>query len=124
MADRQERAGLEQVAQRIYPGGSLVEVRALKGGISAQVDLLVVEMPVSNRRHVVVRQYGDNDRAQNPSIAADEYKLLSMLKQTGLPVPQPYLFDSTCTILPVPYIAIEYLAGEVDHDLRSNNRIA
>jgi aminoglycoside phosphotransferase (APT) family kinase protein len=83
----------------------------LEGGISARVTALEVELADSAVRRVVVRQYGEANLRRNPRIAADELRLLQMLRSAGLPVPAPYLADESCEVLPAPYLVVELIDG-------------
>jgi aminoglycoside phosphotransferase (APT) family kinase protein len=61
---------------------------------------------------MIVRQHGAVDLKQNPQIAADEFKLLQILRSAGLATPAPYYLDQSGDIFPTPYIVIEYIEGE------------
>jgi aminoglycoside phosphotransferase (APT) family kinase protein len=99
------------VAQRIDPAARLLRTWRLEGGISARVTALEVELAGGEVRRVVVRQYGEANLRRNPRIAADELRLLQMLRSAGLPVPAPYLGDESCEILSTPYLVIELVDG-------------
>jgi aminoglycoside phosphotransferase (APT) family kinase protein len=104
----------EQVAQKIHSQGKLLRAWALTGGISAQVTALEIERPDGQIEKMIVRLHGAADRAENPNIAADEFKLLQHLKVAGLAVPKPYLVDKSGDIFATPYIVIEFIDGETD----------
>lgn len=104
----------QQVAQKIDAQAKLLRAWELKGGISAQVTALEIERPDGHIEKMIVRLHGAADRAENPNIAADEFKLLQHLNVVGLAVPKPYLTDASCHIFDIPYIVIEFIEGETD----------
>jgi aminoglycoside phosphotransferase (APT) family kinase protein len=84
----------------------------MTGGVSAQVTAIDAALPGGDMRRLVLRQYGAANLRSDPQIAAHEYQLLSMLHRAGLPVPRPYHADQSCAILPVPWLAVEFIDGE------------
>lgn len=60
---------------------------------------------------MVVRQHGEVDSKQNPHVASNEFRLLQLLKSSGLPAPKPYYLDESNEILPKPYVVIEFIEG-------------
>ena len=104
----------ERLVQRVAPGGWLVGVLELAGGVSTRVTVVEVEAPGGARQRLLVRAHGVNDLAQNANIARDEFRLLAHLHAAGLAVPQPYLADETGAVLPAPGIVMEFVAGATD----------
>jgi aminoglycoside phosphotransferase (APT) family kinase protein len=107
-----DAAAFSEVLGRVDPALRLVSSRDLVGGISAQVTALEAVSPAGLAASLVIRQYGDRDRQHDPQIAAHEYHLLSLLHAAGLRVPRPLLADESGTILPGPYLVIEYVDGD------------
>jgi aminoglycoside phosphotransferase (APT) family kinase protein len=105
-------AAFRAVLGRISDKLELVRVWQLHGGVSAQVTALEAVRPDGSTERLVVRQYGRRDRERDPHVAAHEYDLLSRLHAAALPVPQPLLADESGSILPGPYLVIEYVAGD------------
>jgi aminoglycoside phosphotransferase (APT) family kinase protein len=105
-----------QVIRRIDPDAKLVRAWSLTGGVSAQVTALEIVSPDGQLAKLIVRQHGETDLKHNPNIAEDEYWLLRRLNADtiGLPVPRPYDYDQSGTILSTPYIVIEFIDGETD----------
>jgi aminoglycoside phosphotransferase (APT) family kinase protein len=101
-----------EVLARVDPQLRLVSSRDLLGGVSAQVTALKAVSATGLAANLVIRQYGARDCALDPQIAAHEYHLLSLLHTAGLRVPRPLLADETGTILPGPYLVIEYVDGD------------
>jgi aminoglycoside phosphotransferase (APT) family kinase protein len=102
----------ERLVHKINPTSNLLRAWRLTGGISAEVTALEVENSDGTRKKMIVRQHGEGDRASNPNIAEDEFKLLEKLKAKGLPVAAPYLVDHE--LFPHPVIVIEYIEGTTD----------
>lgn len=106
-----------QVVQKFAPQSKLLRVWELKGGISAQVTALEIEQPDGQTRQMIVRQHGEVDLKHNPQVAANEFKLLHILRSAGLAVPTPYHLDQSGEIFSTPYIAIEYIEGKSEFAL-------
>jgi aminoglycoside phosphotransferase (APT) family kinase protein len=101
----------ERVVQAIAPGSRLVKAWELRGGVSAQVTALELELPRGDSRKFVVRRHGPRDRAYNPNIAADEFRLLGALQAAGMPTPAPVYLDVSRTLLPTPYLVLGFIEG-------------
>lgn len=101
----------DDIAQAIAGGSHLLDVRSLTGGVSAELHVLTLGLPDDSQQTVVVRRHGPRDLAANPNIAADEFRLLKTLYQVGMPVPQPLLLDTSCQILPTPYLVQAFIEG-------------
>ncbi len=102
------------VAHKVAPQSTLLHTWELQGGISAQVTALEIERSDGRKQTLVVRRHGEVDLKHNPHIAADEFKLLSLLHSAGLAVPAPYYFDESGTVFPTPYLVVEYIEGQPD----------
>ncbi|HEY7358724.1 MAG TPA: phosphotransferase, partial [Ktedonobacterales bacterium] len=63
---------------------------------------------------LLARQHGAADLASNPQIAADEFRLLQVLRAVGLPAPTPYYLDQSGEIFDTPYLVIEYIEGQTE----------
>jgi aminoglycoside phosphotransferase (APT) family kinase protein len=114
MTEAQENDKLAQVARKMEPGGRLLRVWPLAGGVSAQMTALEIERADGRPQKMIVRLHGEIDRKNNPQIAADEFRLLQLLRSTGLPVPEPYYLDQSCEIFSIPYVVIEYIEGKTE----------
>lgn len=104
----------ETVIQKFAPQGKLLRTWKLEGGVSAQVTALEIELPDGQRQKMIVRQHGQADLKRNSRIAADEFKLLQLLKSVGLATPVAYYFDQSGEIFPTPYVVIEFIEGAVE----------
>src|SRR5436305_10462686 len=114
MAAAKENEKFAQVVQRIDPQSELLGTWKLAGGVSAQVTVLEIEQSDGQTKKMIVRQHGEVDRQHNPQIAADEFKLLRLLHNTGLTTPRPYYLDQSGEIFSTPYIVIEYIEGKTE----------
>jgi aminoglycoside phosphotransferase (APT) family kinase protein len=111
-----DAARFARVARRIVPGGTLLRAWPLVGGVSAQVTALEVEDRAGDPRTVVVRWHGPVDLTHNPHIAADEFRLLQLVRAAGVPAPAPYYYDESGAILSTPYLVVEYVEGTPEFD--------
>jgi aminoglycoside phosphotransferase (APT) family kinase protein len=102
----------EQVVQKIDPHSKLLRTWELKGGVSAQVTALEIGRPDGQTKKMIVRRHGAVDLKQNPHVAADEFKLLHILRSVGLPVPAPYHLGQSGEIFSTPYVVVEYIEGQ------------
>lgn len=102
----------ERVVRRIDPQSRLLRAWELKGGVSARVTALEIERNDGHMQKMIVRQHGEVDRKHNPRIAANEFRLLQLLRSAGLAESEPYYLDQTGEIFSTPYIVIECIEGE------------
>ena len=63
---------------------------------------------------MIVRRHGAVDRAHNPRIAVDEFRLLRIVRSVELPAPTPYYLDQSSEIFPMPYLVIEFMEGRTE----------
>jgi aminoglycoside phosphotransferase (APT) family kinase protein len=91
-----------------WPGARLKSARRLTGGVSAEVYALEVADDLGNVTRSVLREHAP----VHTSISAElEYKLLKALHGFGLPVPEPLLFDASCTLLANPFVMMRFIEG-------------
>lgn len=119
MGDAVERDRYHQVLKAIEPGCTLRHVWPMTGGVSAEVTALEFDRPDGSTDRAIVRRHGPVDLGRNQSIAADEFRLLEIIRAHGLAAPAPIAVDESCSILPTPYLVIEYVEGEIAADLSS-----
>lgn len=105
---------LSNLVRRIDPGYKLLRAWRLEGGVSAQMTALEVALPGEETRRLVLRRHGEVDLGQNPHVAADEFRLLQILRSLGFAVPAPYLLDLSGEVFAAPYVVIEYVQGQTD----------
>jgi len=114
MSESKENDKFKQVVQKMDPQSKLLRTWKLKGGVSAQVTGLEIELTDGQTKKMIVRQHGEGDLKHNSQIAADEFRLLHLLHAVGLATPMPYHFDQSDEIFSTPYIVIEYIEGETE----------
>jgi aminoglycoside phosphotransferase (APT) family kinase protein len=105
---------IEQAVAHLEPGGRLIGVRALTGGVSADVFGLDIATSAGDTRRVVFRQHRDADLKQHgPTIAAKEYHLLAALHRLGFAVPEPHLSaDANATV--AAYLVMDWVDGSTE----------
>jgi aminoglycoside phosphotransferase (APT) family kinase protein len=108
------RDAFERVVTRFDPHARLVRYWELKGGISAQVTALEIVRADGTTEKLIVRRHGELDRARNPNITADEFRLLQYLQPFDVAAPTPVHIDTSCTIFPTPYFVVRYVDGAID----------
>jgi aminoglycoside phosphotransferase (APT) family kinase protein len=101
----------EQLVRKIDPQSRLMRTWALTGGVSAQVTGLEIQRADGQTTKMIVRQHGAIDLQHNPQIAADEFKLLSILHSAGLATPEPVMVDESGEIFETPVIVMEFVEG-------------
>ncbi len=113
---QRDPASFQRMAQHIDPQASLLDVAPLHGGVSAQVQVFTLQRTDGSTERVVVRRHGVIDRSQNPQIAGDEFRLLSLLQAQGLPVARPIAVDATGETAPdgIPWLAVAFVEGSID----------
>src|SRR5689334_4666093 len=114
MAESNTENLFEKVAYRVDPNGKLLRSWPLTGGVSAQVTALEIMLSDGQTQKMLLRRHGAVDLQHNPHIAADEYNLLQILHDRGLPTPAPYHLDTSATIFPTPYLVMEFIDGAPD----------
>jgi aminoglycoside phosphotransferase (APT) family kinase protein len=55
--------------------------------------------------------HGEVDRSSNPSIAADEFRLLELVQSAGIPVAAPRYVDTSCELFDIPYLVVAFVEG-------------
>ena len=108
------RTTLAKIVRRIDPRYTLVSTWMLTGGVSAQIIGLEITYHCHQTRRLLLRRYGTAELAQNPQIAADEFRLLQHLHTARLPVPVPVYVDQSGELIPSPYIVQEYVEGKTE----------
>ncbi len=64
-------------------------------------------------RKLTVRQHGAADLARNPQMAADEFALLRIVHDAGVPAPAPVYLDQSGEMFETPVVVLEYIEGEI-----------
>jgi aminoglycoside phosphotransferase (APT) family kinase protein len=115
MSDVLPADALGGIIEQIAPGAGLVRAWPLRGGISARMTALELRLPDGGTRRVIVRQPGSPGAAGDAQVAAYEHRVLQLVRSVGVAAPAPLLLDESGTILPAPYLVVEFIDGEVEH---------
>ena len=110
--DEVDRDLIRDVVRRVEPGATLARTWEVAGGVSAQVTAIEFLHSDGRATKAIVRRHGAADRARNPHIARDEFRVLEIARARGIGVPRPLLFDESCEVLPTPYVVVEFVEGE------------
>lgn len=94
-----------EAVQRVYPGSDVVSVRPLKGGMSAEMQLLELRMSSGETVQVVARTPGEYVHTLFEDPAAQEFRTLSAVSSMGLPAPKPLGLGENLLLL-------QYLPGK------------
>jgi aminoglycoside phosphotransferase (APT) family kinase protein len=105
---------LENRLQHFAPGGKLLRAWSLTGGVSAEVTALEIRLPGGQTQKVIVRRHGERDRARNPHIAADEFRLMQIVHAAGIPAPAPVFVDPDAEIFETPCVVLQFVEGQTD----------
>jgi aminoglycoside phosphotransferase (APT) family kinase protein len=115
MTDAKCDARFAQLLQAIDPAYRLLGTEPLSGGLATETTALAVGTP-GGARHFVVRRHGPRDLANNPDIAAQEFRLLRLLAAERIAVPPPIHLDCRCGIFPTPCLVVGYVEGVTASD--------
>lgn len=102
------KSDIKLVVERYFPGAQLNVVKRLTGGVSADVYRLDLLFSNGSESSVVLRCHGSSHSGH---VAMLEFELLKSLFTTGLPVPEPFLVDTSCAILAYPFLLIAFIDG-------------
>jgi aminoglycoside phosphotransferase (APT) family kinase protein len=99
------------LVRRIDPHSRLLRTCELKGGVSTQVTAFEIERPDGRTERLVVRRHGPAELKRNPRIAADEFRLLELLKSAGVAAPTPRYLDADGEVFAVSCLVVDYIEG-------------
>lgn len=102
---------LQKIVHRFDPTAKLLASWPLKGGISAQMTALEIVRGDGTIERVILRQ----PKSSPPNRARNEFHILQWVQAIGVKAQRPYLLDESGTILPHPYLLLEYLEGAPDY---------
>jgi len=90
------------------PGGRVVAMRRLRGGLSAYVHAVTVQMPDGGIARVVLRRGSGSSHLATPQKALAEFRTLAILAEAGVPAPSPLLLDALGRYFDAPAILTSY----------------
>jgi aminoglycoside phosphotransferase (APT) family kinase protein len=106
-------AALERLRDALAPGGQVVRVRPLRGGISSSVHLVRLESASGERKTVVVRRYGEDSHHTDPAASEREFRLLEAMAESSFPAPRPLLLDASGGPFGAPTVVMSRLPGRL-----------
>jgi aminoglycoside phosphotransferase (APT) family kinase protein len=96
-------------------GGTVVAVRALRGGLSSAVHAVTVALPGGGTERAVLRRYVRPDvNKEEPDIAAREERTLRFAQALDLPTPRFLAADHTGARAGTPAVLMSMLPGRVE----------
>jgi aminoglycoside phosphotransferase (APT) family kinase protein len=105
------RQAVEHVRDVVAPGGRIIRVRPLHGGLSSSVHLINLHRADGRRQAVVVRRCGAYWQRTDPAAPEREFKLLNLLARQAFPAPTPLLLDADGGPFGAPTIVMTRLPG-------------
>jgi aminoglycoside phosphotransferase (APT) family kinase protein len=103
-------AGVDRVISELWPGGSLVSVERIVGGLGAGMHRLDV-VDAGGRADAVVLRTFLAAWGHGPELAEREHATLAALAAAGVPVPAPRWLDVEGDVLGRPALAMEVVPG-------------
>jgi aminoglycoside phosphotransferase (APT) family kinase protein len=94
-------------------GGPVISARALRGGMSSAVHLVIARRPDGQRAQAVLRRYVRSD-PDEPDPAAREARALRLAGAAAVPTPALLAVDPDGTQAGVPALLMSRLPGRVD----------
>ncbi len=110
--DQPPELSVRKLLETLAPTFSDFSLNSLHGSYSNFTQLLQIDFPHDPPRKVVVRRYNPANYAEGHDKPACEYHALGVLHKHGIPVPQPLLLDVDGSILGLPGIVTEFVAGK------------
>jgi aminoglycoside phosphotransferase (APT) family kinase protein len=115
MPERNEHDRLDLLVQRLAPQSQILRVWSLPGGLSAKMTALEILKPGGQRQKLIIRQPGDFNLRRNPQAAADEFRILSMLRIVNVATPTALYLDESGEIWANPYLVMEFIEGQPNY---------
>jgi len=102
------------IVAEVWPGAKLVDVEALKGGISSRIRAFEIEQSDSTRERFVLREPSDWARTSDPQIARTEFQLMERALRSAIPAPTPIHLDTQNN--PPDYLVTSFMPGKQVRD--------
>ncbi|HLF77390.1 MAG TPA: phosphotransferase [Dehalococcoidia bacterium] len=115
MAGAASREGLQRLVQELSPGGRLVRVRRLRGGLGARMHVLNLETASGRRERLVLRRYIAGWRFSDAAAANKEFRVLQLAASAHIPAPKPVWLDAEARFFTTPCMVLSYLPGRSFH---------
>lgn len=112
-ADGRAKPGsLARLVEELAPGGRLVRMRRLRGGLGSRTHLLNIKGAAGDRCQAVLRRYLPSAHQKlTPERATREFEILRIIEAAGIPAPRPVLLDADGRHFGVPAMVLSYLPG-------------
>lgn len=107
---------LAQMAESIVPGGRVVGLDRLGGGLGAATHAFVLETADRTQRRLVLRRYPRLALEEDAGVAVRSWRTLQMLARYGVPAPDPIWSDLEGNVFGTASYVTNHLPG--DSDLR------
>jgi aminoglycoside phosphotransferase (APT) family kinase protein len=105
---------IENLLSEIAPGSKLISINDLPGSYSNFTHLIKAKKEDDSIFQFIVRRYAIHGSYNLGEKARREYKTYQILKDSGVPVPQPIFLDESGTVLGIPGIVTNYLPGKLN----------
>jgi aminoglycoside phosphotransferase (APT) family kinase protein len=101
-----------RLIDELAPGGRLVSMRRLRGGIGARMHVLDIERADGARFKVSLRRFVRQHPFSEPAHVSHEYRILQFLEEAGVAAPRPLLLDAEGRLFGVPALVLTFTPGQ------------
>ena len=105
------RGALATLGAAVLPGGRVGRVRRLGGGLASTTHAVDLIAPSAEPLRLVLRRYGGWRLANDPDAGVREWRVLTLLRQAGVPVPEPVWLDASGEVFGGPALVTTRLPG-------------
>jgi aminoglycoside phosphotransferase (APT) family kinase protein len=108
------KASRAWVAAEFGPGGTVVAVTRLRGGVSSAMHLFTVDDARGERHRAVLRRWMDSEHVDGAERVEREAHVLEQLRGTGIPTPRVLAIDPAGSSCGEAALLMSYLPGRVE----------
>ncbi|MEX1255320.1 MAG: phosphotransferase [Dehalococcoidia bacterium] len=108
---RAPAGSLARLVERLSPGGRLVRMRRLRGGIGTRMHVLDIKNAEGARRKVTLRRFVPGHHYATPEHVAQEFDILRLVRSAGIAAPEPLVLDAEGELFGVPAMVLSYVPG-------------
>ena len=105
---------IHRIVETVESGAKLLRQWPLSGGISCSMTGIELERSDGTHHKLTIRQVGKWSYENYPESVQNEFGLLNFLRENGIRVARPRLFDLDPSILGRPYLVLNYVEGSTD----------
>jgi aminoglycoside phosphotransferase (APT) family kinase protein len=102
---------MARLVERLSPGGHLVRMGRLRGGIGTRMHVLDLEGADGGRRKVTLRRFVPGHHYATAEHIAGEFAVLRLVRSAGIAAPEPLLLDAEGDLFGVPAMVLSYVPG-------------